>query len=236
MGEGENSYYTHTHGFYMSADFGATTYDWENMPDDPFNPSEEEINALSTLSLHCGISVYMDYDPDGSEADPDRINNAYIFNFRYWPDAHHQERNIDYILEELEFLRPVLLGAHNNAGDGHRWVVDGYNYSGSDILLHMNMGWDGYQDNWYTVDDVPEGLTIDQNQVFRVAPENVFFLSGTGSHEEGSPGHPYRNLAVAINNIPSNSTLVIRAGTNHPGSFVMDRPMKIKGIDVIIGN
>ncbi|MBR5093195.1 MAG: C10 family peptidase, partial [Bacteroidales bacterium] len=42
----------------QTANFGATTYDWGNMPNELTDTSSQaEIDAVSTLLWHCGVSV-----------------------------------------------------------------------------------------------------------------------------------------------------------------------------------
>ena len=57
-------------GGIISVDFGAATYDWDNMlPDYKANSyTEEQAKAVSTLMLHCGVAVGMNYNPSGSGA------------------------------------------------------------------------------------------------------------------------------------------------------------------------
>ena len=75
----------------LSANFGATTYDWNNMANyyeyyytngtDHYanwlsEPSAEEIAAVATLMYHCGVSVDMNYG--GSSTGGSGAPNAYV--------------------------------------------------------------------------------------------------------------------------------------------------------------
>ena len=64
VGYGSNSYESN-YGI-LSADFGSTYYDWNHMPDTLSNAcTEEEIDAVATLMYHAGVSVDMNYGPNG---------------------------------------------------------------------------------------------------------------------------------------------------------------------------
>ena len=68
FGMGSHSY---THASYgeQKADFGHTLYDWANMPARAnYNSPMEQKEAVATLMYHCGVSLDMQYDPNGSAA------------------------------------------------------------------------------------------------------------------------------------------------------------------------
>jgi hypothetical protein len=53
----------------LTADFGNTTYDWANMPNDlGILSSNTQINAVATLMYHCGVAVNMNYGTSASGA------------------------------------------------------------------------------------------------------------------------------------------------------------------------
>ena len=70
----------------QSVNFGATTYDWENMVDqiDASSPVEQ-IDAIATISYHCGVAVDMMYDHhgDGSGAYSEDVITAIKNYFDY---------------------------------------------------------------------------------------------------------------------------------------------------------
>lgn len=63
VGQGSNSYNCPPYGV-QSADFGATTYNWAAMP----NALNTNNSSVATICRHAGVSVNMDYAPDGSGA------------------------------------------------------------------------------------------------------------------------------------------------------------------------
>ena len=68
QGTGEHSYVAMGYGE-QYANFGATTYDWDNMIDNyNYGSTQEQKVAVATLMYHCGVSVDMMYEPSGSGA------------------------------------------------------------------------------------------------------------------------------------------------------------------------
>ena len=120
---------------------------------------------------------------------------------------------------------------------GHSWIVAGYNKSTSPWQYLMNMGWGGGTTDWYMCDDVfPE----EQRIVTRVAPRDIVrFVAPEvfGGGGDGTPSAPYLGLAHALQQVPDDTTLILKAGTSQTltgTSALLDRPMTLKGHDVWI--
>ena len=68
FGIGSHSY-THARYGVQSADFAHTLYDWDNMPvRATYATPMVQKEAVATLMYHCGVSLEMQYDPNGSAA------------------------------------------------------------------------------------------------------------------------------------------------------------------------
>ncbi len=65
--------------------------------------------------------------------------DAYRMYFRYDPDATYATRNVDTMVEEIQWFRPLQLGGSSDTG-GHSWVVAGYNTGTTPTEFLMNMG------------------------------------------------------------------------------------------------
>ena len=142
-GWGSHSY--NNAGLTLSADFGNTVYDWDHMPDSLIDDSSDaEIEAVATLLFHCGVSVNMKYETNGSGADSGDVPDALVRYFNYSRRLHFEKRS-DFSDEEwismlkacLDLQRPVFYGGKGSQGS-HAFVCDGYD--GND-LLHFNWGW-----------------------------------------------------------------------------------------------
>lgn len=146
-GVGSHSYQHQVYGT-ISADFGSTSYNWNNMPGSVWN-SEPEV---ARLLFHAGVSVEMSYTPYSSSAATAKVAPAFRNHFRY-PDALQISRNefggdfySDYYVtmrEELDAGRPFFFVL--NGPQPHAAVIDGYNNEG---YFHINFGWGG-SDNGY---------------------------------------------------------------------------------------
>ena len=79
-GSGSHSYVQQPYGT-LSANFGATTYHWNSMPNSLIRYNSD----VATLMYHAGVSVNMDYAPDGSGAYMDDAAYALQTYFKYNP-------------------------------------------------------------------------------------------------------------------------------------------------------
>ena len=146
----------------ISANFGATTYDYDNMLDiyKDVAYTETQGRAVATLMLHCGVMSDMQYGIDGSGT-----HNAYaalgmIDHLDYDQDADLADREdyfenewMELIYTEINENRPVMYSAYtydeeNNELGGHSFVLDGYSPEG---LVYVNWGWNGDCNGKYDV-------------------------------------------------------------------------------------
>jgi len=175
-GVGSHSYTWN--GQTLSADFGATIYDWNNMADyyeyyfingtDQYaqwltNPSEEEIAAVATLVYHCGVSVNMNYGGGGSGAVTAYAETALKNYFNYKSTTQYKTKSsytdaqwISMLKAELDASRPLLYSGHDPSGTGagHAFVCDGYNNSN---YFHFNWGWAGHYDGYFLLSNLDTG-------------------------------------------------------------------------------
>jgi hypothetical protein len=160
-GIGANSYELTKYGI-LSANFGATTYDWKNMPDVVDTTSAEvRRKAVATLIYHCGISVNMSYDSEASSSffncDPDPysglncVQKAFskFFGFKNSviavPGSYSDSLWKEKIKKEIVSGRPVIY-AGEDQGAGHALVIDGFDKSGR---FSMNWGLFGFNNGFY---------------------------------------------------------------------------------------
>ena len=156
QGTGSHSYYCYGYGM-QSANFGNTTYDWDNMPDRLSGASQEEIEAVATLMYHCAVAVDMDFSPSGSGANSWDVPGAIRQYFSYSNHASLKGRD-EYSLtnwqnmlkEQFDLGWPVYYSGFSSSG-GHAFVCDGYD---DDDLFHFNWGWGGSSDGWFVVDEI----------------------------------------------------------------------------------
>lgn len=156
QGTGSKSY--KFNGQTLSADFGSTVYDWDNMlaeyPDKGATP--EQVEAAATLTYHFDVAVEMEFNEAGSGALSMLVPYAYREYFGYDDGTTMRKRNyysstewLDIIRHELDEGRPVYYGATSDNGlGGHAFVCDGYDSEG---YVHINWGWYGMSNGFFLV-------------------------------------------------------------------------------------
>jgi hypothetical protein len=164
----------------LSANYGATTYNWANMPLAINAPNADVAN----LCYQCGVSVNMDYAPSGSGAwviTADTIicaQTSYVKYFGYDPSTiqglvrsnYSDSLWLSMIENDLSIGRPVqYVGVDTSAG-GHTWVCDGYDASD---LLDMNWGWAGQDDGYFSINKLNPSsynFAVDQEVLLGIRP------------------------------------------------------------------
>ena len=148
----------------QSANYGATTYNWANMPLNVNSANSD----VATLMYQCGVSVHMNYAPSGSGAQVLQANagingacaqRSYTTYFSYDPTtiAGYDKDNYDdptwlgIVEADLNIGRPVQYVGYDPSEGGHTWVCDGYD---SNDYLHMNWGWAGSDDGYFQTDSL----------------------------------------------------------------------------------
>ena len=161
-GIGSYSYSTTRYGT-LSANFGATTYNWTAMPNNVTTAN----TAVATLMYHCGVGAKMDYNVSaqgGSAAyvvatdDPKCAENALKDYFGYATTLQGKTKSnytntewINLLKTELNASRPMVY-----AGGAHCFVCDGYDDSDK---FHFNWGWSGSYDGFYALTALIPGGT-----------------------------------------------------------------------------
>lgn len=152
-GTGTHSYVLAADGQTVSFDFGATTFDWDNMLDTyGADATAEQKEAVATLMKACGVSVDMNYTTDESGARSSIIGSSLIDYFGYDKGLWQPQRAYygldewqDMIYADLEQGLPVLYCGTGSAG-GHQFICDGYSTGG---FFHFNWGWGGMSDGYF---------------------------------------------------------------------------------------
>lgn len=177
----------------QSADFAHTTYVYDYMPNwlEEHNTPEREVNAVATLSYHCGVAVNMMYgtmSQGGSGAYSEDAATAFVQYFKYKPNISRVYR-VEYpddsvwramINEDLAAGRPIYYTGRDDDG-GHAFVLDGADLQGR---YHFNLGWSGSGDGFYYFNDISIGhggaggnptytFNLEQSAIFGLEPMEV---------------------------------------------------------------
>ena len=173
-GTGSHSYYCQGYGS-QSANFGATTYDWEHMPDKLQGSTQQEIEAVALLMYHCAVAVDMQFSPSGSGANSWDVPDAIERYFSYSSHASLKMRDQysltnwqNMLKESFDIGWPVYYSGFSNSG-GHAFVCDGYDDSD---LFHFNWGWGGSSDGWFVIDEIDYAGWA--QAVFNYVPADVY--------------------------------------------------------------
>ena len=191
-----------------------------------YNMMDDELtsynNEVAKLIFHCATSVDMMYGPDGSGAFSEDAATAFKTYFKYSSSTSLINRSnyssyfwASILMTELNNKRPVYYSGCNNDGC-HAFVCDGYD---SDTLIHLNLGWGGYGNGYYTVKDLNSGVAgfyNSQSIIRNIYPASEYpeFCTSTttmsgvsGTIEDGSNSQNYSNNSDCIYIIaPPNAT------------------------------
>jgi len=162
--------YSYNHPVYgiQSADFANTTYNWNGMQNAITDPPN---NSIAELLYHLGVSVDMNYGPNGSGMWNHKAAYSLRTYFKYVPETQYLFRdsttlNWDSILiANLDARKPLYYaGWTSDLADssGHAFVCDGYQGSN---YYHFNWGWGGSSDGYFYTNALnPSGLDFNYHQ------------------------------------------------------------------------
>lgn len=242
-GRGSHTYTDATYGS-LSADFGNTTYDWNNMPNAISSASTStQINAVATLMYHIGVAIEMEYGTANNGGSGAAMQNygdinypsaqmALVNYFRYQPTlycAHKDDYNdaqwTELLRNELDQSRPIIYEGYDAEG-GHCFVCDGYNTTGK---FHFNWGWGGYYDGYYTMGALNLGgggtgttssytFNVYNNALLAVQPNNA--TSSTTTVNASANYSSYGSVSGTGNYVTFSDTVHLTANANTGYKFV----------------
>lgn len=141
----------------LSADF-SDSYDWNNILDNyGGSPTQTQIDAVAELCYEVAVAFNMDFGVCGSGAATSDAVYVYPTYFRYNAatidkedrDAHTPEEWFSIIQFEIDASQPIQYRI-----SGHSIVCDGWKDTGPEDEIHMNYGWGGGANAWYTIDNL----------------------------------------------------------------------------------
>ena len=137
------------------------SFDWANMPNEPantWNLSETQRQAIGKLTSDVGIMHGIFYGSDGSSGvvtQSRRVlmecglgySNATVCHYRDARWDGTEDKFVRAMISNFDAKLPVQLSIY----DGHAILGDGYGYNGGQLYFHLNLGWSGSWDYWYSV-------------------------------------------------------------------------------------
>lgn len=184
QGNGSYSYNDTVYGT-ISADFGSTFYQWDEMPVSLTTSN----TALSKLLFHLGVSVDLNYGPDGSGMTNHKAAYALKTYFGYAPSTQYIFRDstsIDWkqtVIDHLDAGRPLYYAGWGDTifQDGHAFVCDGYQDT---TWFHFNWGWDGSYDGYFMIDNLTPGSAD-----FTLLHEMIAYMVPDGNYPQYCNGN-----------------------------------------------
>ena len=160
IGTGSHSYACGSYGT-LSANYGATTYDWTNMPNRlSASSSSTQVNAVATLCYHVGVAMNMEYAPSGSGApllggaNSYCAKNALVNYFGYrstlqgvYKSSYTDAQWVQLLKDDLDAGHPIPYAGFDSEA-GHAFVFHGYNSSSQ---FYVNWGWGGSYDGYFSM-------------------------------------------------------------------------------------
>ena len=117
------------------------------------NPEEKFAFMLALLFLW--------NDPSGSGAFIHDVAEALKNHFKYNPSLSHVQKSSysetgwkNLIKQQIDSKKPMIYAGYSVSYLGHAWNCDGY----QDDSFHMNWGWGGAGDGYYTLDNLTSSL------------------------------------------------------------------------------
>ena len=187
------------------------TYDWDNMPLVPQTSiTDAQREAIGRLCYDAGVSIRMAYNTTANGGSGAFVPFAHDPLCNVFGYANAQSYTVNYtesiseeqikgaILANLDAGFPVLLGIYGSNAGGHAILADGYGYADGTLYCHLNMGWSGSYDYWYSLPSIPSSpkFTALNTVVYNVFPD------ATGELVTGRVldpfGEPVENATVDV--------------------------------------
>jgi len=176
-GTGSYSYNQPPYGT-ISADYGATTYKWDEMS----NSLSETNMAVAELIFHIGVGCDMVYGPQSSGMYNHKAAHTMRSYFKYSPETEYVYRDstsMDWdslLVAHLDQKIPMYYAGWSVPNiNGHAYIVDGYQ---GDHFYHFNWGWGGSYDGYFYTENLTPGgnnFNLAQELVVNCFPDTVSY-------------------------------------------------------------
>ena len=211
QGQGSYTYIPEDHPEYgpLTANFGETTYDWDNMPNAISNNSPiEQIEAVAQLIYHVGVSVDMNYRPTSSGAVTGKLCQTMPAYFFYtdqmdnlYRENYTHEGYMQLVINSIDMNWPMV-----QRGGGHAYVLDGYN---DNDMVHFNWGWSGSSDGWFNIDE--HGYADGESIIYNYVPAEIYSATANAPTDMNvvpandgtlTASISWKNPSITLTNVP----------------------------------
>lgn len=146
-------------------------YDWGNMQS-AHSSSDPQINqeAVAELMFELGVAAGVDYEADGTGGSVETLGNQLAEHFFFESvDSFYSSATLIAPMEvDLRAGFPCVISI-----PGHAVVADGLMVDGGVTTYHINYGWGGQNNGWFTSAGIPGGGIVAGVTSFR--PELMAF-------------------------------------------------------------
>jgi parallel beta-helix repeat protein/predicted outer membrane repeat protein len=214
--DGDQSCGGNVGGTWLTADFD-DTYDWANMPlNCNGGCSAAQQAATAELCYEVGVAYSMDYGACGSGAYTNEAVTIFPTYFRYDPSINEEARNAHsasswfaIIQDEINHNRPMLYSFRYSASEGHAIVCDGWRIQTGQNQYHMNYGWGGSYNAWYTIDNIYHTYSVmEERMIRRIMPGTGFVF-----HVQPDGLGAYPTIQAAIDDVLAGDIVELADGT-----------------------
>lgn len=205
-GVGSSSYSYPPYGT-LSANYGNTTYRWNEMRNSISGPND----AMAEIQYHCGVAVEMMYSPSGSGAYSSDAAAALRNYFRYssatqlvFKDNYSEQAWKTLLMDQLDQGQPMYY--HGYGSGGHAFNVDGYQ---GDDHFHFNWGWSGSFNGYYFLTSLNPGgsnFTNGQGAIINIVPTGNYPSYCGGQHILTAPEGTFEDGSGPIASYEANAT------------------------------
>lgn len=155
----------------VSFDFSNYSIDWNVLSDQNNTGFAQEV---STLMLSLGVASQMHYGSQESYAYDWPYAHKMIEKYSYAKGCQFIEKSsfsdaewLSMLHEQLSNVGPVIYRG-SGTDVGHAFIIDGYDGSS---LYHVNWGWDGLMNGYFTLDFEDMGFDQYQGMVINIIPD-----------------------------------------------------------------
>lgn len=202
---------------------GQEAYAWSSMRTDNYRNgyTQDEANAVATLVADAAIAIGTDFGMSSSSAFEVKVPYAlssmmgYDAGVSYKKRAEMNKEDWDaLIVNEINEGRPVLYSGQD-VSSGHAFVCDGYEKVGNDYFFHINWGWGGAANGYYSSDAL--NPVVSKEHHYNDLTTIVYNIKPAAKVMEWSPVHVTSDerqvgLTLDVTDISSAGTFTVRAG------------------------
>lgn len=190
--------------------------------------------AISKLLFACGVTVGMEWTPDGSGAQSTKVPGALSNWFKYSDEAHYVSRDgitdanwLSLLNSEIvDHQRPVYYSGFDNSSTGrdagHAFIIVGKS-SSDDTKFYINWGWGGDANGFYTLAPITaiqsaQGYRFTSRHalVYKIYPKDLSINENTIANVTPAYPNPATDYITIPVDLPNSATL---------GVFSMDGKM-----------